>query len=76
MDTHSETRIFRYTGNGSGKEIRSADLYAIVKGQEEDLQLKENDIIIVPMSGTKAFLIELRETVKGLMGFGYSLGGL
>jgi len=68
----SGTRIFRYTGNGPGKEIRSANIYAIEKGQEEDLQLKENDIVIVPMSGTKAFLIEFRETVKGLMGFGYS----
>ncbi len=72
----SETKIFRYTGNGSSKEIHSANIYAIEKGQEEDLQLKENDIVIVPKSGTKAFFIELRDTVKGLLGFGFSLGAL
>ncbi len=72
----AEAKIFRYTGNGSEKEMRSADIYAIQKGQQEDLQLKENDIVIVPQSGTKAFLIELRDTVKGLLGFGFSLGAL
>ncbi len=70
----SEAKIFRYTGTGSEKEIRSADIYAIQKGQQDDLQLKENDIVIVPQSGTKAFFIELRDTVKGLLGFGVSMG--
>jgi polysaccharide export outer membrane protein len=69
----SETKIFRYSENGPGKEVFSADVYAIQKGQGQDLYLKENDIIIVPMSGTKAFLIELRDTVKGLVGFGVSM---
>lgn len=69
----SDTKIFRFTGHGSEKEILSADLSAIEKGQAEDLQLKENDVVFVPLSYTKAFLIELRETVKGLIGFGYSL---
>jgi polysaccharide export outer membrane protein len=69
----SETKIFRYSENGAGKEVFSADVYAIQKGQGQDLYLKENDIIIVPMSGTKAFLIELRDTIKGLVGFGISM---
>jgi len=72
----SETKIFRYSEKGTDKEILSANVYAIQKGQEGDLYLKENDIIIVPKSGTKAFLIELRDTVKGLLGFGFSLGTL
>jgi polysaccharide export outer membrane protein len=72
----SDTKILRYSEEGVDKEILSADVYAIQKGQEKDLYLKENDIIIVPLSGTKAFLIELRDTVKGLMGFGFSLGAL
>jgi polysaccharide export outer membrane protein len=72
----SETKIFRYSEKGTDKEILSANVYAIQKGQEEDLHLKESDIIIVPKSGTKAFLIELRDTVKGLLGFGFSLGTL
>jgi polysaccharide export outer membrane protein len=72
----SEARIFRYSEKGANKEILSANVLAIQKGQEDDLYLKENDIIIVPKSGTKTFLIEFRETVKGLLGFGYSLGSL
>lgn len=72
----SETRIFRYSGKGTDKEILSANVYAIQKGQEEDLFLKENDIIIVPKHGVKAFLTEFRDTLKGLLGFGFSLGSL
>jgi hypothetical protein len=71
-----ETKIFRYSGKGSEREILSADIYAIQKGQSEDPVLKENDILIVPKSGMKAFLIGLRDTVKGLLGFGVSLGAL
>lgn len=72
----SETKILRYSEKGVDKEILTANVYAIQKGQEKDLYLKENDIIVVPMSGTKAFLIELRDTVKGIIGVGYSLGTL
>ncbi len=71
-----EAKIFRYSGKGNEREILSADIYAIQKGQSEDPVLKENDILIVPKSGMKAFLIGLRDTVKGLLGFGVSLGAL
>lgn len=72
----SETKVFRYLEKGTERKILSADVYAIQKGQEQDVYLKENDIIIVPMSGTKAFFIELRDTIKGLVGFGVSMGTL
>jgi len=68
----SDTKIFRYQETDIGKEMIPVDIYAIHKGEVEDLQMKENDIMFVPTSTTKAFLIEFRETVKGLMGFGYS----
>ena len=71
-----ETKIFRYSGKGNEREILSADIYAIQKGKSEDPTLKENDILIVPKSGMKVFLIGLRDTVKGLIGFGFSLGAL
>jgi polysaccharide export outer membrane protein len=71
-----EAKIFRYSGKGNEREILSADIYAIQKGQSEDPTLKENDILIVPKSGMKALLIGLRDTVKGLLGFGFSLGAL
>jgi len=72
----SDTKIFRYSEGQMGKEIISVNLHSIQKGVGDDLSLRENDIIIVPKSGVKTFLIELRETVKGLIGFGFSLGGL
>lgn len=72
----SETKIFRYSGKGTEREILSVNVYAIQKGESEDLYLKENDIIIVPKHGVKAFLKGLRDTLKGLIGFGYSLGSL
>ena len=70
----SEAKIFR-SESGTGKEILIANVYAIEKGQEEDLYLKENDIIIVPKSGTKTFLNELWEFIKGRIG-AVSLGAL
>ncbi len=72
----SETRIFRSSEKGVGREILSVNVYAIQKGREEDLSLKENDIIIVPRHGMKAFLVGLRDTVRGIFSMGYSLGSL
>jgi polysaccharide export outer membrane protein len=71
-----EAKIFRYSGKGNEREVLSADIYAIQKGQSEDVALKENDIVIVPKSGVKAFFIGLLDTVKGLVGFGFSLGAI
>lgn len=71
----SETKIFRYSEKGTGKEILSVNVYAIQKGQEEDLYLKENDILIVPKSGTKTFLSEVWDFIKGRIG-AVSLGTL
>ena len=71
----SETKIFRYSDKGSGKEILTANVYAIQKGKDEDLYLKENDIVIVPISGVKAVLIGIKDTFRTAIGFGsVSLG--
>jgi len=64
----SDTRIFRYSDKGTGKEIISTDVYSIQKGRAEDLYLKENDFIFVPRSGTKVFLNELWDFIKGRVG--------
>lgn len=72
----SETKIFRYSEKGTERETLSVNVYAIQKGEAEDTNLKENDIIIVPKSGVKGFLAGFRDTMKGLIGFGYSLGTL
>ncbi len=70
----AETKIYRYAAKGTGKEILSIDVDAIQKGQKEDFFLKENDVVIVPAHGMKSFLSGFRDTVKGLVGFGVSLG--
>ncbi|NWF93116.1 MAG: polysaccharide biosynthesis/export family protein [Syntrophaceae bacterium] len=69
----SEAKLFRYSEKGPEKEVLSVDVYAIQKGEAEDLYLKENDILIVPKHGLKAFLTGFRDTVKGFFGFGISL---
>ncbi len=71
-----EAKIFRYLGKGSEREILSADVYSIQKGESEDPTLKENDIVIVPKSGAKAFFFGVLDLVKGVMGFGVNLGAL
>jgi len=70
----SEAKIFRETG--TEREILSVDVYAIQKGENQDPYLKENDILIIPKSGTKAFFLGVLDTLKGVMGFGVSLGTL
>ncbi len=72
----SETKIFRYSEKSPEREILSVNVYAIQKGESEDPYLKENDIVIVPKHGVKAFLTGVRDTFKGLLGFGVSLGTL
>ena len=71
----SETKIFRSGENGK-REIHSINLNAIQKGDTKDLYLHENDIVVVPKNGVKSFFIEVRDTVKGIFGIGFSLGTL
>ena len=71
----SETKIFRYGENGD-RETHPINLNAIQKGDAKDVYLHENDIVAVPKSGVKSFFIELRDTIKGIFGIGYSLGTL
>jgi polysaccharide biosynthesis/export protein len=72
----AEAKIFRFSGKEGGKDILSVNLYEVAKGNVNDIYLRENDIVMVPKSGVKSFLIEFRDTVKGLLGFGFSLGSL
>jgi polysaccharide export outer membrane protein len=72
----SQTRIFRYLETSPGREIITADVYAIQKGKREDLYLKENDIIIVPKHGVKAILVGVKEILTGVFSVGYSVGTL
>ena len=70
------TKIFRFSHREGEKEVLSANIYDIAKGIAPDVYLKENDIIVVPRSGIKSFYIEFRDTMKGLIGFGFSLGSI
>ena len=64
---------FVFRRRTAGKEILVANIYEIEAGKARDVEVKENDIVIVPLSGMKGFFIEFRDTVKGLIGFGYTL---
>ncbi len=72
----SETRIFRHAEKGIGREVLSFNVYAIQKGQEQDPYIRENDIIIVPRHGVKAFFVGVKQTLTGVFSMGYSLGSL
>jgi polysaccharide export outer membrane protein len=72
----SETKIIRYSEKGTDKEVLTFDVYAIQKGKAEDPYLKENDIVFVPTSGTKAFLTGVKDTFRGAFGIGKLSVGL
>ena len=64
----SVTRIFRYSQypeKKTEKEILVANVNAIHAGEEQDLYLKENDVIFVPQSTGKTILIEFWDLLKG-----------
>jgi polysaccharide export outer membrane protein len=66
----SATRIFRYSQHPekkTEKEILIANVSAIQAGKEQDLYLKENDVIFVPTSTSKTILIEFWDLLKGHM---------
>lgn len=72
----SDTKIFRYAEKGTDKEVLTFDVYAIQKGREKDPYLHENDIVIVPQSGVKAFLSGVKETFRAAFGIGRVSVGL
>ena len=65
----SDIRIFRETGRGD-REAVIADYDAIRTGQQADILIAENDIIIVPQSGIKNFFNGFISTLKGFISFG------
>ena len=69
----SGAKIFRYSGKNREREIVAVNIPAILKGEAEDPRLQENDILVVPKNGFKAFLLTFKDFTKGLVGFGFSL---
>jgi len=67
----SEIKIFRFSGTGYEKEVISVNYDAIVKGQANDLFLKENDILIVPISGVKSVWAGFRDFFRFSFGIGW-----
>jgi len=49
-----------------------ADLNCILKNQDADVILKEQDVVFVPESVIRKFLIDFRQLVGGGMSIGYS----
>ncbi len=66
----AETKIYRFTGKGNEKKVISVNLYAVQNGEAPDIFLQENDVVFVPKSGVKNFLYGVRDTFRGIFGFG------
>ena len=66
----SETRLIRYSDKGTDKEVLTFNVYAIQKGKDEDPYLKENDIVFVPSSVTKSFLVTVKDIFSASFGIG------
>ena len=65
----SDIRIFRDNGKGD-RDIIPVDYNAIRKGENPDIVLAENDIIIVPRSGIKNFFNGFINSIRGLISIG------
>ena len=65
----SDIRIFRDNGKGE-REVVVADYDAIRNGNQPDILIAENDIIIVPRSGIKNFFNGFLSTIRGFITFG------
>jgi len=66
----AEAKIYRFTGKGNEKKVIPVNLYAVQNGEAADIYLKENDVVFVPKSGVKNFLYGVRDTFRGIFGFG------
>jgi polysaccharide biosynthesis/export protein len=66
----SEARIYRYSGKGDEKEAIPVDVLTIQDGLAEDPYLQEGDMLIVPTSPMKNFLIGFRDSLKGFFSLG------
>jgi len=64
-----EVRILRDNGKGE-RETITADYDEIRKGGKPDIMIVENDIIIVPKSGAKAFFNDFVRTIRGAVNIG------
>lgn len=60
----SDVRIFRDNGKGE-RDIITVDYEEIIGGQKPDIQIAENDIIIVPVSGIKNFFQGFISSFRG-----------
>lgn len=65
----SEVQILRDNGEGD-RTVMTADYGAIKNGEAKDVQIRENDIIIVPYSGIKSFMSGFVNTIRGFVTFG------
>lgn len=65
----SDIRIYRDNGKG-GRDIKTVDYKAILKGDKPDVEIADNDIIIVPENGVKHFFKNFFSTVGRFVTFG------
>lgn len=65
----NEVKIFRQNTGGS-REVIVYDLEQIRAGKMDDPLVKGNDLVVVEKSGSKSFLKNVTDTLRGFIGFG------
>ena len=65
----SDIRILRDNGKGD-RDVIAVDYNAVKKGQDPDIVLAENDIVIVPVNGIKNFFSTIINSLRGAVSFG------
>jgi polysaccharide export outer membrane protein len=60
----SKATVLRMDENGQ-RQVIPVNLSSVTKGQEEDVPLKENDIVFVQESGIRRFLFEFKTLLPG-----------
>ncbi|MEW6417107.1 MAG: polysaccharide biosynthesis/export family protein [Nitrospirota bacterium] len=64
----NDIRIFRDNDKGE-RDVIAADYEAIMRGENPDILIVENDIIVVPKGGVKNFFSGFISAIKGLIYF-------
>ena len=67
--SESDVKIFRFTKDGE-KQIIPVNYSNIESGEEKDISLEPNDVIVVPRSGIKVALSFFARAIRGAFSFG------
>ncbi|MFP3867928.1 MAG: polysaccharide biosynthesis/export family protein [Desulfobacteraceae bacterium] len=65
-----DAQILRFNVQGQ-REVIPVNLYALADGKDNDITLRENDIVVIPSSAGKRFWSGIKNLFRGAVSFGY-----